>query len=86
MSREATVSAVRENLLQSDIQILNDHTVADEVMAIMAAEHAARVETLGKAIEPTLGRSLLLILADRLLAAAKQIEAATVQSPEIVHV
>lgn len=77
---------VRERILQNDIAILNDLNVSDDVMSVLAAEHAARCETFAKAIEPTLGRALLLVAAGALLAAASQIDSATVQEPELVHV
>jgi hypothetical protein len=75
-----------ERILQTDIALLNDHNVSDGVMSFLAAEHAARCETLAKAVEPTLGRSLLLIAAGALLDAAAQITDATVQQPEIFNV
>lgn len=84
MTREATADQIREALLATDVTLLNEINVSDETMSLMAGEHAARVETLGKAIEPTLGRSLLLMVAGRLLAAAKQIDLATVLHPELV--
>jgi hypothetical protein len=76
----------RERILQTDVELLNAHNVGDDFMSLLAAEHAARVETFCKAIEPTLGRSLLLVTAAALLAAAKQITDATVQQPELINV
>ena len=54
MSRDQTTADVTERLLQTDIGLLNDHNVSDDTMSILAAEHAARTETLAKAIDPTL--------------------------------
>ena len=84
MSRDQTTADVTERLLQTDIGLLNDHNVSDDTMSILAAEHAARTETLAKAIDPTLGRPLLVMIAGALLSAAKQIDAATVMQPELV--
>jgi len=75
-----------ERILQTDVALLNDHNVSDDFMSFLAAEHAARCETLAKCIEPTLGRAFLLVTAGALLAAAKQIDGATVQEPEMIHV
>ncbi|HIV78909.1 hypothetical protein [Sphingomonas melonis] len=85
MSRDQTTADVTERLLQTDIGLLNDHNVSDDTMSILAAEHAARTETLAKAIDPTLGRPLLVMIAGALLSAAKQIDAATVMQPELVQ-
>lgn len=84
MNRELICADARERILQTDIGLLNDHNVSDDVMSTLAAEHAARTETLAKAIDPTLGRPLLVMIAGALLSAAKQIDAATVMQPELV--
>jgi hypothetical protein len=77
---------VREQVLQGDVALLNANNVSDNFMSLLASEHAARVETLCKAIDPSLGRALLLVTAGALLAAARQIDAATYQEPELTHV
>lgn len=77
---------IREQLLQGDIAILNEHGVRDNVLSLLAAEHAARCETFAKMVEPTLGRAFLLVAAGALLAAAEQIAAATFQEPELTTV
>lgn len=77
---------IRDRILQSDIGILNDRGVGDNVTSLLAAEHAARCETFCKMVEPSFGRSILLVAAGALLAAARQIEDATVQVPEVIHV
>lgn len=77
---------IRERVLQTDIAILNEHGVGDKAIALLAAEHAARCETFSKMIEPTFGRSILLLVAGAMLAAADQINDATIPEQEIVHV
>ncbi|SFJ51449.1 hypothetical protein SAMN03159338_1624 [Sphingomonas sp. NFR04] len=84
MTRDLFADLAREAILHTDIELLNKHNVSDDTMSIMAAEHAARTETLAKAIDPTLGKALLLMIAGHLMKAAKQIDAATVQEPELV--
>lgn len=86
IDRDSFTIEARERILQTDVALLNDHNVSDEVMSLMAGEHAARSEALAKCINPTLGRALLLTIAGALLAAARQVEAATVPTAEIVHV
>lgn len=81
---QAQEEDARERILQADIALLNDHNVGDGFMSLLAAEHAARCETFCKAIEPTAGRALLLVIAGALLTAAQTIDAKTVQEPEIV--
>lgn len=83
---QALEEEIRERILQSDIAILNDRGVGDSVLSLLAAEHAARCETFAKMIEPTFGRSFLLVCAGALLSAANQITDATVQEPELVNV
>jgi hypothetical protein len=73
---------IDDRILAADVELLNDHGVSDTVVSHMAAEHAARSETLAKMIEPTMGRALLLMISGALLSAAKQIDAATVTQPE----
>lgn len=75
---------IRERILQSDIAILNDRGIGDEVLSLLTAEHAARCETFAKMIEPSKGRAMLLVIAGALLSAVKQIDAATIQEPELV--
>jgi hypothetical protein len=82
--REQINADIVERVLATDVAILNDHNVSDEVVSLMAAEHAARCETLSKMIEPTLGRALLLVTAGALISAAKQITDATVVEAELV--
>lgn len=77
---------VRERLLHTDIGLLNDHNVSDNTMMMMAAEHGARVETLCKAIDPTRGRAVALMIANHLLEIVKEIGAATTQEPELICV
>lgn len=77
---------VEDRILRCDVDLLNDLNVSDDVMKIMAAEHAARSMTLAKAIEPTLGRAFLLIAAGALLSAADTIAKNSFQEPEVVHV
>lgn len=84
-SRKALADAVEQGIIQADVALLNEHNCSDETMSVMATEHAARVEALSKMVEPSLGRALLLTVAGALLAAAKQIDAATVQLPELTH-
>lgn len=66
---------IDERILATDVELLNDHGVSDTVISKMAAEHAARTETLLKMIEPTMGRAMLLMISGALLSAAKQIGA-----------
>jgi len=80
------VADVADRILGTDIALLNDHDVGDDFMSLLAAEHAARCETFCKAIEPTRGRALLLVIAGALLSAAKQIDGATVQTAELILV
>jgi hypothetical protein len=84
--RRSFIKQAGESYLQADIALLNEHNVSDDVMALMAAEHAARVETLARAVDPTLGRALILMIANLFLQNVKDMDAATVQEPEIVHV
>jgi hypothetical protein len=84
--RTEQIADITERVLQTDIALLNDHNVSDDFMSLLAGEHAARFETLCKAINPSLGRALLLTAAGAMLAIAKQIDGATVQEPELVHV
>lgn len=84
--REQFAATITERVLQTDIALLEDHNVGDEFISLLAAEHAARCETLSKMIEPTFGRALLLVTAGALLAAAKQIDGATVPTGEVIHV
>ncbi len=83
--RNALSSEIERRVLETDIAILDEHNVSDDTMSLLAAEHAARVETLSKMIEPSLGRAFLLVVAGALLSAAKQIDAATTIEPEVVH-
>lgn len=76
---------VAERILETDVELLNEHNVSDNFMSTLAAEHAARVEALAKAIEPTLGRALLVMVCGALLKAAKQIEDATTMQPELMQ-
>lgn len=78
------VDRVRDRILKADISLLNGINCSDDVMSTMAAEHAARCETLAKAIDPSLGRPLLVMAAKALLDAAKQIDEATTMQPELV--
>lgn len=82
-TRSSVIESVRGALLHTDISLLNQHGVADDRMALIAAEHAARVETLAKAIDPSLGRPLLLMVASALMAAATEIGDATFIEPEL---
>ena len=77
---------IEESVLQNDITILNDLNVSDQVMKTLAAEHLSRSVTLAKAVEPTMGKALLLTAAGVLISAAKEIEAATYQEPELINV
>jgi hypothetical protein len=86
MTQTPFLDEARESILQTDIGLLNANGVGDDIMSGLAAEHAARVETLCKAINPTMGRSLLLMVAGGLMAAAQQITDFTVQQPELVNV
>lgn len=85
-AREALVARIRDRILKTDIKLLNGANVSDDTMSLMAAEHAARTETLAKAIDPTLGRPLLVMIAGALMKAAQQIDEATTMQPELVHV
>ena len=85
-NRQLFIKEADKRYLNADIALLNRHGVADDVMSLMASQHAARTETLAKAVDPTLGRALLLMISNQLLEAAKEIDAATFQEPEIVHV
>lgn len=82
--REQINADIVERVLATDVELLNDHNVSDDVVSLLAAEHAARTETLAKMIEPTLGRALLLMISGALLSAAKQIDDATVVAPELI--
>lgn len=84
MTPRHITAEITERLLLTDVDLLNTHNVSDDFMSTLAAEHAARTETLAKAIDPTLGRPLLVMVAGALLAAAKQIEDASVMEPELI--
>jgi penicillin V acylase-like amidase (Ntn superfamily) len=77
--------AITDRILQGDIDILNEHGCADRTIALMAAEHAARTERLAQMIEPSLGRSVLLLTAAALLEVVKGIDAVTFREPELVN-
>lgn len=86
MNREAIANRAAKDILAADVTLLNDLGVSDDVMSVMAAEHAARCKALALIVEPSLGRALLLMLSGALLTAAKEIDAATVQEPELINV
>lgn len=82
-SREDYAKRITDDLLAGDVSLLEELNTSDGVIELMAAEHAARTETLAKMIEPTMGRALLLMISGALLSAAKQIDAATAEQPEL---
>lgn len=75
------------DLLHADVAVLNDAGCEDATLATLGAAHAARTETLVKAVQcPTYGRALALELSKRFLEIAKQIEDASFQEPELISV
>jgi len=84
-NREQLVAGIRGEILKNDIRLLDTLGCGDDVMEILAAEHAARCETLSKMIDPTMGRVLLLMTARALLDAANQVSAATVPGDVVGH-
>lgn len=86
MTRDQLANQVEAVITATDADLLNELGVTDEVMSIMAAEHAARTKALLKLVDPTFGRALLLMLSGALLSAAKEIDAVTEQQPELVNV
>jgi hypothetical protein len=77
---------IRDSVIEADIAVLNDRGVGDKTIAALAGEHAARVETLLKMIDPSFGRAMLLLTARALLSCAQQIDAATYQEPELTTI
>lgn len=86
MTQQELENTIETRVLQGDVFLLDDLGVGDQVMKTLAAEHAVRSVTLAKAIEPTMGRALLLTMAGMLLSAAKSIDAQTFQEPKLVDV
>jgi hypothetical protein len=78
---------IRRDLLLADVGLLNEAGCEDKTLALLGGEHAARTEQLVKAVQcPTYGRALALELSQQFLNIAQQIEDASYQEPELIHV
>ncbi len=74
MSRHRINRKVGEAILATDVRLLEDHAASEEVIGLMLAEHAARVQTLSRLIDPIMARTLLMMVASALIAEAKSTE------------
>jgi hypothetical protein len=81
------VTDFSKRLLLNDVALLEDAGCEDKTLATLAGDHAARTETLIKAVVcPSFARALALELSKQFLNIAREIDTASYQEPELVDV